>query len=298
MIRRTCLSREERIEIRKIIREKTGYLMDISILDQIFRRSSFAAETGENSNEIFEFIGDQVLNYYVVKIIAKKCGSFSLTDGYTFRIRENQFTQIKQSFVNNDTLAKIIDEWDIAKYLLLGKCDIKNNVVNESKVKADLFEAIIGAIAVKSNWDSAILEAAISKALDIDTKITSMIESDYKVQLFDIDNAISALKEMAEKGYCTMPNYKFTGPDFIGYDSDGNPKWSCTSYVVSDKTGGVMQQVLSTSKKDAKKAVAYLILCELLGVQNKYGPNHDGFSSWIYKEGKLYPDPQFTKKKE
>ena len=75
MIRRTCLSREERIEIRKIIREKTGYLMDISILDQIFRRSSFAAETGENSNEIFEFIGDQVLNYYVVKIIANRCGS-------------------------------------------------------------------------------------------------------------------------------------------------------------------------------------------------------------------------------
>ena len=297
MIRRTCLSREERIEIRKIIREKTGYLMDISILDQIFRRSSFAAETGENSNEIFEFIGDQVLNYYVVKIIANRCGSFSLTDGYTFRIRENQFTQIKQSFVNNDTLAKIIDEWDIAKYLLLGKCDIKNNVVNESKVKADLFEAIIGAIAVKSNWDSAILEAAISKALDIDIKITSMVESDYKVQLFDIDNAISTLKEIAEKGHCTMPNYKFTGPDFIGYDSNGNPKWSCTSYVVSDKTGGIIRQVLSTSKKDAKKAVAYLILCELLDVQNKYGPN-DWSSGWVYKEGKLYPDPQFTKKKE
>ena len=297
MIRRTCLSHEEKIKIRRIIREKTDYLIDISILDQIFRRSSFAAETGENSNEIFEFIGDQVLNYYVVKIIANRCGSFSLTDGYTFRIRENQFTQIKQSFVNNDALAKIIDEWDIAKYLLLGKCDIKNNVVNESKVKADLFEAIIGAIAIESNWNSDILETAISKALDVDTKITSMIESDYKVQLFDIDTAITTLKELSEKAYCKLSPYEFTGPDVVGYDDNGNPNWFCSCDAINDKKV-IRRTVKASSKKDAKKAVAYLILCELLDVQNKYGPNHDGFSPWIYKKGKLYPDPRFTKKKE
>jgi len=60
----------------------------------------------------------------------------------------------------------------------------------------------------------------------------------------------------------------------------------------------IRRTVKASSKKDAKKAVAYLILCELLDVQNKYGPNHDGFSPWIYKKGKLYPDPRFTKKKE
>ena len=289
MIRRTCLSHKERIEIRKIIWEKTDYLIDRSILDQIFRRSSFTAETGESSNEIFEFIGDQVLNYYVVKIVSKKCGSFSLTDGYTFRIRENQFTHIKQSFVNNDTLAKIIDERDISKYLLLGKCDIKNNVANEPKVKADLFEAIIGAIAVKSNWNSDILETAISKALDIDTRITSMIENDPKVRLFDIDSAITTLKELSEKGYCKLSPYQFTGPDVLGYDDDGNPNWSCSCDAINNEKT-ISRAVKASSKKATKKAVAYLILCELLNTQNKYGPNNDGFSPWVYKEGKLYPD--------
>ena len=283
------LNGQEKLEARRIIQEKTGYTIKSQIiLNQVFRRSSFTAETGENSNEIFEFIGDQVLSFYVVKIISKRCGCLSLTDDYTFRIRENRFTQIKQALVNNETLAKIIDEWDISKYLLLGSSDIKNEVGKEPKVKADLFEAIIGAIAVESEWDSVILENVVSKALEIDKRITDMIENDIMVRCFDIDNAVTALKETAEHGQCTMPKYEFVGPKYIGYDSDGNPRWSCISSIINDKVA-IRRQVLSTSKKDAKKATAYLMLCEHFRVQNKYGPN-DWFVSWIYKNGKLLPD--------
>lgn len=289
MIRRTYLNKKEEFETRRIIKEKTGYTFKSSIiLNQVFRRSSFAAETGQNSNEIFEFIGDQVLNFYVVKIISKRCGSLSLTDDYTFRIRENRFTQIKQVLVNNEALAKIIEDWDIEKYLLLGSSDINNDVCKELKVKADLFEAVIGAIAVESEWNSEILENAVAKALDIDNKISSMIENDIMVKCFDIDNAVTTLKEIAENGQCTMPQYEFVGPECIGYDSDGNPKWGCTAHIVNDKVG-IIRQVLSSSKKDAKKATAYLMLCEHFGIQNKYGPN-DWFASWIYKNGKLLPD--------
>ena len=73
MIERMCLSESEKTEIRRIIKERTGYFIrSTSILNQVFRRSSFAAETGESSNEIFEFIGDQILGFYVVKIIFEK----------------------------------------------------------------------------------------------------------------------------------------------------------------------------------------------------------------------------------
>jgi ribonuclease-3 len=289
MIRRFYLNGKEKSEAWQIIKDKTDYgIRNTSVLNQIFRRSSFAAETGKNSNEIFEFIGDQVLSYYVVKIVAERCGSLSLTDDYTFRIRENQFTLIKQALVNNETLAKIIDDWDIAKYLLLGKSDIKNEVTNETKVKADLFEAVLGAIAVESNWDSEILETAVSKALKIDETIKIMIDSDTKVRCFDIDNAITTLKEMAENGQCTMPEYEFKGPEHIGYDGDGNPKWSCSCSIINDKIG-FSKIVYASSKKEAKKAAAYLILCEHLGVQNKYGPN-DWFTIWSYKNGKLIPN--------
>lgn len=291
MIERTYLNKNERLAARSIIQEKTGYTVkSTSILNQIFIRSSFAAENGQNSNEIFEFIGDQVLGFYVVKIVSKKCGSLSLTDDYTFRIRENQFALIKQALVKNETLAKIIDEWDIAKYLLLGRSDINNEVVKEPKVKADLFEAVIGAIAVESNWDSEILEEVVLKALNIDETIQAMVECDPKVVCFDIDNAITKLKEMAEKGQCTMPKYEFTGPEYIGYDENGNPKWVCHCSVINDKTG-IIRSVFATSKKDAKKAAAYLVLCEHSGAQNKYGPN-DWFGGWAYRDGKLIPDRQ------
>lgn len=285
-MKRMDLDRKERLEVRQIIKEKTGYVIRSKrVLHQIFRRSSFAAENGESSNEIFEFIGDQVLSYFVVKIVSKRCGSLSITGDYTFRICENRFTLIKQSFVNNEALAKIIDEWDIAKYLLLGRSDIKNNVGNEPKVKADLLEAIIGAIAVDSKWDSEVLEVAVSKVLNIDETLTNIIESDIRVRWFDIDNAITVLKEIAEKGQCTMPQYSFSGP--IGYDGDGNPRWFCNCYIINEKIG-IIRSVWSTSKKAAKKAVAYLILCEHFNVQNKYGPN-DFYSDWVYKDGKLIP---------
>ena len=281
----------EKSEVKRIIHEKTGYYIKSSIiLNQIFRRSSLAAETGENSNEIFEFIGDQVLSFYVVKIITKKFGSISaLTNDYSFRIHEGQFTQIKQNFVNNEALAEIIEEWDISKYLLLGKSDIKNEITKELKVKADLFEAIIGAIAIESNWDHHILETAIMLTLNMETKISAMIESDTKARNINIDNAITTLKEMAENKNCTMPKYEFAGPDSIGYDSDGNPKWFCVCRIINDITG-LTQLVMASSKKDAKKAAAYLILCEHLCIPNKYGPPVDCHTEWTYKDGKLLPN--------
>lgn len=79
MIRRMYLNGKEKLEARRIIQEKTGYIFkSTSILNQIFRRSSFSSETGQNSNEIFEFIGDHVLSYYVVKVVSEKCGSLNI----------------------------------------------------------------------------------------------------------------------------------------------------------------------------------------------------------------------------
>ncbi len=291
MIIRTYLNGKERLETNQIIKEKTGYLIKSkSILNQIFRRSSMSADFGGSSNEIFEFIGDQVLSYYVVKIVSKKCGSLSIMDDYTFRICENRFTFIKQLLINNETLAKIIDDWDLAKYLLVSRSDIKNEVIKEQKVKADLLESIIGAIAIETDWNEEILETAVAMTLNISENIEQLIESDTKVRHINIDNAVTTLKEFAESGLCTPPKYEFTGPEYIGYDSDGNPKWFCSGIIINEKVG-LSRSVCASSKKDAKKAVAYLLLCEQLNMQNKYGPN-DWYIDWTYKDGKLSPNRQ------
>ena len=282
------LSGKELYEIRMIVQKETGYMPRSSaLLSQTFRRSSFAAETGTTSNEIFEFLGDHILSYYVVKIITDRCGSLGLMNDYTFRIHEGKFTQIKQSLVNNEALAEITNRWGLAKYLRLGRSDLKNDVINERKVLADLFEAVLGAIAIDCNHDTKILERVVKKALDLDTKITTMIESDSKVRMVDLDTAVTALKEYAEQGHCTMPTYSFYGPESLGYDPDGNPKWSCSCSIINERYG-ITKTVTAASKKDAKKTAAYLVLCEQWDMQNKYGENSI-WDIWIYKDGKLFP---------
>ena len=276
-------------KLKVLIREKTGYCIRSDYaLSQAFRRRSFCAEQEGKSNEMFEFIGDQVLSYYVVKIISDRCCALNIEGDYTFRIRENYFTSLKQELVSNETLASIIDDWGISEYLIVGRSDEKNQVDQQTKVKADLFESIIGAIAVDSKWDPTVLETAVRKSLSLDDRLQDIIRNDYNSIMVNIDNAVTVLKELAEKEQCSMPKYDFGGPEDLGYDKDGNPIWHCSSSIINDITG-ISRGVFASSKKDAKKAVAYLLLCEHFQMQNQYGPN-SFYPIWIYKDGKLIPD--------
>jgi ribonuclease-3 len=203
---------------------------------------------------------------------------------FSFRIRENRFTAIKQELVCNENLEQIIDQWGLAEYLVLGNTE----GTLSPKAKADLFEAILGAIALDSDWNPEVLEAAVVKMLDLNNRLAAMIASDFRPVKFDLDTAVTVLKELAEHGKCSAPTYDYWGPDALGYDQDGNPKWAVGCCIVNSETG-IKRSVLASSKKDAKKAAAYLVLCDHFEVQNQYGPNRI-CPVWIYRNGQLVPD--------
>ena len=115
-----------------------------------------------------------------------------------------------------------------------------------------------------------------------------MIASDSRPVSFDLDTAVTVLKELAEQGQCSAPIYDDCGPDALGYDQNGNPKWSVGCRIVNSNTG-IDQLVQASSKKDAKKAAAYLVLCDHFEVQNQYRPNRI-CPVWIYHNGHLVPD--------
>lgn len=280
---------QEEHKLKVLIQEKTGYCIQSSgVLSQAFRRRSYCAECSGKSNEMFEFLGDQILSYYVVKIVSTRCVSMNIEGDYSSRIRENHFTSLKQELVSNEALAEIIDDWGALEYLIVGRSDERNQVDQQTKVKADLFESIIGAIAIDSNWDSTVLETAVNRALNLEERLQNIIQSDYNSITINIDNAVTMLKEMAEKEQCSMPTYDFVGPEKLGYDKEGNPIWYCSSSIVNDITG-IIRGVYASSKKDAKKAVAYLMICEHLHIQNQYGPNAF-LPIWNYKNGRLTPN--------
>lgn len=274
-------------KLKRIILEKCGCRLSNRLLEQAFTRKSYSVQGGGESNEILELIGDSILNTYVTKALVERFGALNYDGKFTLRASEGDLSNAKKQIINNETLATIIDEWGIIDYLLVGKCDIDNQIYQQVKPKADLFEAILGAIAIETKWNSEKLDKTVKKMLSLESRIQDFANMQYRPENCSIENAITTLKEIAEKGYCSIPKYEFSDSNDLGYDKNGNPIWVCTCTIINEETA-IQKQVWSCSKKDAKKAAAYLVLCEHLELQNEYGINGK-YSCWEYLNEKLLP---------
>lgn len=167
------MDRNDLSEIQKTI----GYkFKNLDLLQQAFIRRSYSKEKGGENNEVLEFIGDKVLDLISVKILSEEFGSFaSEWDDYdpnedfnefVSEYQENKLSEIKKRLVEKDTLANCIDALGLAQYLIMGKGDRRNNVQQSSSVKEDLFEAILGAIAIDSNYDLKALQDSVELMLN------------------------------------------------------------------------------------------------------------------------------------
>ena len=167
---------QEQEKLKKIIQERTGYLIQSDkLLEQIFTRSTYSDRKGGENNEVLEFIGDQVMSYFLIKKLSKYCGNWSEDGEYIFRLREYHLTTVKQELVCNENLCQIIDSWGVAKYVVAGPKDWPNGLDDQPKARADLFEAILGAIALESGWDSVVLERAVQRMLSLDKRLPLLI---------------------------------------------------------------------------------------------------------------------------
>ena len=253
------------------VESKLGYrFKNPDLISQAFTRSSYAKQFGKESNEVIEFIGDKVLDLMVIKIITDRFGFMkSKSEYYDPNLDDNEFcvighqseadfTEKKKALVSNENLASCIDRLGYAKYLRLGDSDINNDVEEQTKAKGDLFEGLVGAVTIDCNWNNDVLEKVIFNMLNLSEAYFDtfdIVEKDPTEQ--QLDNPISTLKEIADKGYCTPATYDFSNE--AGILSDGTPSWSCTCQVHS---WGIKKTAYATSKKEAKKQAAYLVLCE------------------------------------
>lgn len=182
----------------KMIQEIVGgyKFKNLDLLQQAFIRKSYSQEYGGENNEVLEFIGDKMLDFVVVKKLTSLDES-----GYGWMSEENEdfdrekdcneyccefderkLTEIKKKLVCKEMLSKCIDELGLQDYLIMGKGDIEQNIKEKDSVKEDLFEAILGAIAVDSGYDTAVLEQAVDVMLDPVRRIETEIlgnEIDY-----------------------------------------------------------------------------------------------------------------------
>lgn len=150
--------------------ETIGYTFNNPyLLEQAFIRKSYSEENpGVENNEVLEFLGDKVLDYVIVWNMASPewYGSMTAKRQFHSKFDEGKLTTIKTNLVDKEILSKRIDILDLSKYLIMGKGDIQNNVQNDTSVKEDLFEAIVGAVAIDSHWDPIVLKNLINKMLN------------------------------------------------------------------------------------------------------------------------------------
>lgn len=175
------------------IQGQIGYnFQNTDLLQQAFVRRSYTKEYGGEDNEILEFVGDKVLDLIVVKLLTEKYGCFNSDyddfdpneefDKFSCDKNEAELTELKKKLVQKKTLADRITILDLADYLIMGNGDIKKNINQEMSVKEDLFEAIIGAVALDSNWDVEELQDVVQIMLDPDSFLNDGMEENY-VQL-------------------------------------------------------------------------------------------------------------------
>lgn len=153
------------------VEQAIGYeFTNPKLLVQAFTRKSYSEENPNSlNNEVLEFYGDEILDFYVTKQMYSETGKVTQR-GFESERNEGELTKMKAFVVNKDTLSLCISNFGFEKFLIMGKSDIQNKVDESKSVKEDLFESIIGAVAVDSNWDYVKLDKVCSSMLKMITR--------------------------------------------------------------------------------------------------------------------------------
>lgn len=196
------------------VQKQISYWFDnVDLLYQAFTRRSYSQENGGENNEVLEFVGDRVLDFYVTKILMDRYGYTKsqlddfdseesddefVVDTYT---NEGSLSNIKKKLVNKKMLAHRIDKLGFKEYLFMGNGDIQQHKENEESVKEDLFEAILGAIAIDSNWNPDELENSVSFMLNMDHYLNHGFTED--------DDYVGLVQQWNQKEHGEIPEYEF-----------------------------------------------------------------------------------------
>ncbi len=232
------------------------------LLEQAFTRSSYTKEHGGESNEVLEFIGDKALDFVVVKLLSDQFGQVREVSTkkkhlvrYVSECDEGELTKRKAELVQKKSLSYCIDILDFSEMLIMGKSDIDTDVANNTSAKEDLFEAIVGAVVIDSDWDFQAIENVVDHMLQPVLHLDVEVETDY----------IGQIQKWSLKKGGYLPRYHFApyseGVMYGGYNVGshgwnggfGFPKFMC--YVSMAGIKNVFVD-FGNSHREARKNVA------------------------------------------
>lgn len=167
---------------------------DSTLLMRAFTHSSYAHESkiAVKSYERLEFYGDSVLGAYVTKNLFLNFDNMN----------EGQLSKLRSALVNEESLSSIADFLNLSKFLIVGKGELAIEV--NSGIRCDLFESLLGAIAIDQGVDRA------NEFLDL---VISRYENETGQQFFSADKLVdfdpkTKLQEETLSRFKCLPEYR------------------------------------------------------------------------------------------
>ena len=203
-------------------------------------------QSGVQSNERLEFLGDAVLDLVVGEYIYSKYP----------RRREGELTQLRSTLVNRKALARQARNMKLGRYVLLSASEARSGGRFRHSILSDAYESIIGAMYLDGGLQP--VRRFLNRTLLQDLGEERATEIDHS------RNYKSALLEFTQGEGIGQPEYRVdsaVGPDHekiftIEVFVAGNP--------VSKGTG--------TSKKNAEQDAARQAVEQLQSDRPGYGP--------------------------
>lgn len=144
-----------------------------SLLIRAFTHSSYSNEHKNFPDyERLEFLGDSALNFIMSVYLYN----------YFPNMTEGQLTKKRAGIVGEEALSQVMEDMNLARFLMVGAGDVNDKSRNSSAVKCDLFESITGAILLDNDMDIACAKKFI---LDKLSHLVNVDIIDYKSKLLE-----------------------------------------------------------------------------------------------------------------
>lgn len=130
--------------LREFMAAQGVHLDDISLLDIALTHASYlpGKETGIRDYESLEFVGDAVLGLVVATYLYEQIPGKAPGD----------YTKLRATVVNKNTVARVSGRMGIAPLVLLGKGEESIGGRKRNSLLADCLEAVIGAVFLSAGW--------------------------------------------------------------------------------------------------------------------------------------------------
>ncbi|GAB3496027.1 ribonuclease III family protein [Flexivirga lutea] len=168
-------------DLARILAERSGAIVDESLLSRALTHRSFAYENGGiPHNERQEFLGDAVLGVIVTDHLYHEHPD----------LPEGQLAKFRAAVVNSRALAKVARQLDLGSYLKLGRGEATTGGRDKDSILADTMEAVIGTVYLSSGIPGA--TSLIHSLMDtlIEQSATLGAGLDWKTSLQEISSML------------------------------------------------------------------------------------------------------------